>query len=459
MSHLDPEALELLAQAPPAPLEGHLAACPACARQLEDARARRALLAGLQPYTLSDLAFRRVEARLREAVESGALQEPSWRWALRWGALPAALALGAALAVSWSRPVAAPPPAVVARAAAPASVARVEALTAVLASGDARVRRGEGPWRALTAGGEVEAGEALAASRVVLSAGPEVAWALELSGEASVGGTASLTLGLGQVRARVSGPRLDLQAGGLRVQATEAVFSVDQVAAEVVVEVAEGWVDLVDASSARRTLRAPARLRWAEGTAVSASPSLAPRGVEAPRLPLRPWAALDASGLPAGTRLSLDGAALGEAPFSALATEGRHRLGVAPPGGVARESWVALTGGTRLPLGGLPEVEPQGPEPDAAAVARAQVALRAALPRLAACYEQWLKANPQATAQVELHLTVAPSGKVQRAQVVGGGLPGASAECLVRTAKRLSLPALGAEVELQVPLRLTTQRE
>jgi hypothetical protein len=42
--------------------------------------------------------------------------------------------------------------------------------------------------------------------------------------------------------------------------------------------------------------------------------------------------------------------------------------------------------------------------------------------------------------------------------VVGGGLPAASADCLARSARKLVLPALGAEVELEVPLRLTTTR-
>jgi hypothetical protein len=337
---------------------------------------------------------------------------------------------------------------------APGAV-RVEALTVVQASGDARSRHADEAWRPLAADGVVAPGDAVSGRSVVLTPTAQVAWAFEVKGTATVGGAASLSLERGAVQARVTGTALDLVAGGLRVLATEALFSVSLVAAEVLVEVAEGSVELVDGASVRRTLRAPGRLRWTFGSSVTTAVASASRGVQAPWVPPRPWVLLDARGLPAGTHLSLDGVEVGEAPFSALVGSGRHRLGTAPPGEARSESWVELTGPFLATL--APPPEPEASQPDAATVARAQRAVRAALPRLAPCYEQWLKANPQASAAVELHLTVGPSGRVRSVRVVGDGLPRASAECLVRSAGRLALPAMGSEVELEVPLKLTTQ--
>src|SRR5262245_22327223 len=100
MSHLEPDDIEAAAQGTAFP---HLEGCAACREAVRDAKGRRALLKGLKPYTLSDVAFRRVEAKLAEQLEEGV---PSgWRWV--WWLLPAAAATAALVffALDVSRPV------------------------------------------------------------------------------------------------------------------------------------------------------------------------------------------------------------------------------------------------------------------------------------------------------------------------------------------------------------------
>jgi hypothetical protein len=106
----------------------------------------------------------------------------------------------------------------------------------------------------------------------------------------------------------------------------------------------------------------------------------------------------------------------------------------------------------------LPEPVHEAPPPDEAAVARVQAELQRQVPKLASCYEKWLKQNPNAAADVELRLLVSATGRVRRAQVLGRDLSAVSARCLERTALGLALPALGTEVELELPVRLTTGR-
>jgi hypothetical protein len=159
---------------------------------------------------------------------------------------------------------------------------------------------------------------------------------------------------------------------------------------------------------------------------------------------------LDASGLAVGAHLSLDGVPLGEAPLVTLVSGGRHRLTVAPPGEAVTESWVELSGRFVVPSGAAP---PEAVEPDAEALARINRELQRQRPKLQVCYEKWLKADPRATGEVELHLRVAASGRVKAADVTGAP-PGAPADCLVRAARALTLPALGGEVELELPLQL-----
>jgi hypothetical protein len=96
-------------------------------------------------------------------------------------------------------------------------------------------------------------------------------------------------------------------------------------------------------------------------------------------------------------------------------------------------------------------------DPDASALARIQDELKRQRPRLAACYEKWLKANPSALdADIELHLVVSAKGQVKEATLEGAAMSASSAECLLQTARALTLPGLGNEVELALPLHLTT---
>ncbi len=458
MSHLSPETLEALARQPGSgttEAQAHLGACPSCRSAVRDAAARQVLLGGLTRYTLSDMAFRRVEARLMEAVEDGAgASSFPWRWLAPVAVALVVVALGVRFRPGVEGSLTRRPPQV---ARVGLERAQVEPLTVLGASSDARVRAAEAAWRSLSPGQVVSPGELLEGHLVRLAPAAEVAWTFEVSGTLGVGDGASARLADGSLTARVARTKADVAVAGLHVLASEALFSLTRTAAEVLVEVAEGTVELVDSSLERREVKAPQRLRLADGAPLSAAVVEPPRGVGLSLAPPKPWVRFDASSLPPGTRITLDGALLGEAPLSALVASGRHRLGVASPGEALRESWVELMGPFTVKVPSpSPPLEPS--VPDAVAVERIQAELQRQRPKLAACYEKWLKANPTASGEVELQLIVSPKGRVTQAKVTGELSDDGPAECLVRTAKGLSLPALGVEVELQVPLKLTTQR-
>ena len=82
--------------------------------------------------------------------------------------------------------------------------------------------------------------------------------------------------------------------------------------------------------------------------------------------------------------------------------------------------------------------------------------MRRQTPKLRSCYEKWLKANPNASGQVDLVLVVNAKGVVKRADVKGQPISAESATCLKTIAKSLVLSPLGSEQELEVPLVLTT---
>jgi hypothetical protein len=412
------------------------------------------MFAGLKPYTLSDMAFRRVEARLMEEVEHG-LPSGSPGWLRAWWLVPLAAGL---VAVAWvaARVPSLPP---VQFTVAPRS-AHVEPLTVLRASGDARARHSTLAWKALTAGDVVAADDAVFGSTVRLAPASGVHWAFEVSGAASIGGASTLSLGAGELKASVSGLEADVLVGSLDVISSEGVFSVNRAAAETVVDVAAGQVEILESSTAvRRTVKAPARLRLADGSPLSSAQVLPEQPVVLAATPPMPWVRFDTSSLPAGTQISLDGATLGDSPFAMLVGAGRHRLGLGAAGKPVRESWVELTGERYVPtLSVEPRTPTEAPPPDDAAIARVRDELVRNRPKLAACYEKWLKANPAATADVELHLVVNAAGRVKSASVDGASMSGSSAECLVRTAKGLQLPGVGSEVEFALPLHLTTRQ-
>lgn len=454
MMHLDPEVIEQAAAGTPSgEVATHLSTCEDCRGHVKRAKARQRLLSGMKPYTLSDMAFRRVEARLDEAVAAGEASPSSWRWLWLLGGLTAVAAV-AFLVVSTGQTgtdvVKLPSQQQVASARAP-----FHPLTVLKVAPGAQLRRGDEPWRAVNVGDVAIVGDALSANALTLAAAEDVAWALAVEGSLSLGGAASLTLGAGQVVAKVGSP-IEVLASSRRMIATSALFTVSRTGAEVVLAVAEGQVEVVDSlTGERRTVKAPQALRWSDGSSLSESRDEALAAMAGPAVPQKPWVRFDASSLAAGTLVSLDGVQLGAAPFIELVTAGKRRLGLTPPGGTMTESWADLIGGTPFTATyETPMVEREGPEPDAEALGRVMAALKAQRPKLASCYEKWLKANPAAEGEVVLELVVGAQGRVKKARVESGTISPASSECLVTTAKSLVLPPLGTEATLQIPLLL-----
>ena len=450
MKHLEPEAIEVAARG--SEPVAHLASCAECRDHVRRAKGRQRLLAGMKPYTLSDMAFRRVGARLEEAVAAGEASPSAWRW---WwwagGALAAVMLAFVVVTHEGSLPgVVKLPRPQVASATAP-----FHPLTVLRASPEAQSHDGDLEWHPLTVGDVAPAGSAVSAQALLLAAEAEVAWAISAQGSLSLGGPASITLGAGEVVARVGSP-IEVLADSRRMLSADALFSVTRAGAEVVLVVTEGQVEVVDSvSGERRLVKSPSALRWSDGSSLEDGREEALRSLVAPVIPSKPWVRFDARGLGEKTVVSLDGVRLGAAPFIELVTAGRRRLGLTPPGGVQRESWAELVGGQPFTAKlETPAVETDGPEPDAEALGRVMAALKAQRPKLASCYEKWLKANPNAQGEVVLELVVGAQGRVKKASVESGTISAASSECLVTTAKSLVLPPLGTDATLQVPLLL-----
>ncbi len=132
MSHLSDERVDFVARGEEADGEGaHVEACGECRARVADARGRQKLLAGLAPYTLSEVGFGRVEAKLLAAVDEG---EAAPRFPLAW--LFAPLLLATVALVVWApwpapRPSA---PVVIAPVARPAPLAVAPVPLTVLAN-------------------------------------------------------------------------------------------------------------------------------------------------------------------------------------------------------------------------------------------------------------------------------------------------------------------------------------
>lgn len=452
MKHLTPEVLEQAASvAPEGEVAVHLASCAPCREKARDVKGRQRLLMGLTHYTLSAQGFSRVEARLDEAVEMGQTHPPS-SW-VPWFVF--SVAVGACVFALMSSVSAPMRPAPVFNAVHVLEQAAPFATLTVLAADKAQVRHlDSADWRTLHVGDLARAGDALSVESVVLAPASEVTWAVRATGSFSLGGTATVTLGAGQVTAHVESA-FEVLASSRRVVAAEALFSVSRVGAEVVVAVAQGQVDVIDTITAeRRRIEAPSALRWSDGSSLKDG-----RDENLPQLlmeaiPARPWVRLDASSLPVGTVISLDGIPLGTAPFVDMVTHGRRRLGITVPGGMKRESWVNLVGvQVYTPRVEQPVVD-EGPGLAPESLSAVMAELQRQRPKLAACYEKWLKANPNAQGQVLLEMLVSAQGEVKEASIESGTVSAASAECLVTTVKSLVLPQIGIEATLQVPLVL-----
>jgi len=429
----------------------HLLDCADCRSAVRDAKGRQALLRGLTPYTLSDMAFRRVEARLMEQVDQG-LPSPWPAW-LKVG-LPVALVAGALVLVTGrSPPVTQVPEPVAVAVEAPRAF---RPMTVTFAAADSTHRRDDEAWQPLAAGAVVTSGTALSSSRLVLTTTDGPALVLEVDGAVAVGGQAMVALGAGTVSVAAQG-EAEVLVFARRVRAVDAVFRVERTAAELILDVSRGEVTVLDDGKAqRRVVKAPARVRWADGTALEGAVAEPAASWAAPTAPQGPFAWLDLTGLPMGTALSVDGASYGQTPFSALLEAGRRRLTLTPPNQPTQERFVDLVGGQPFLVAVAPtEKDLEAPAPDARALARVMEDLRRQTPKLRACYEKWLKANPTAAGQVDLLLTVNARGKVTRASVRGDAISPQSAACLKTTAKSLVLSPLGSEQQLEVPLVLT----
>ncbi len=457
MSHLPSERIEELASSQGA--DAHLAGCAECRKAVGSARARRMLLTGLKDVTLTEAAFRRVEARLSSEV-----QAPVSAWGLVWSQLRVSWLLAAALVglvVLWVVPSSTPAvvlQAPVTKAIEPKVIVRPDnsaQWTAMLVEGIVR-RNGS----ALAAGEVVQKSDRLDArmGRVVLAqVGAEVQ--LELIGVAKVGGTAMLSLEEGTLAVEAR-PEVWVEAGGAWVVGSDAAFVVSRAAAEVMVEVLRGNARVGSDGELRDSVALVAPQRLKLGLPIKPPFSQVDRAAEPypfSTLPKQPWARLDVTDLPTGSTFDVDGRHLGT-PTSLMLTEGRHRVMAQVPGQGSKETWVQLVSGRNTLLKLPPRnlgLQKDEPAPSQDAIAELQNALKDQRPKLRACYEKWLKGNPVAMGDVTLTLSVSANGKVLGARVDDATIPAESVDCLVRTGLRLVLPPLGSEQEIEVPLSFT----
>lgn len=454
MKHLAAEKLEELAQSQAS--EPHLDSCAECRQALVAARGRRRLLKGMKDLTLTEAAFRRVEAKLTSEAPA-----PSSAWGLVFAQLRSNWAVGLAL-VALALLVIVPQvlegrKTVTAPVEVAAPVVKEEAAqvwAAVLVEGVVH-RNGA----ALAAGDVVGKADLLDArmGRVVLAqVGRDVRF--ELIGLAKFGGPA-VSLEEGSLAVEAVAAVL-VEAAGAWVGGSEVAFVVTRAAAEVIVDVLRGQAQVGSDSQLQDSVmvRAPRRLTLP----LPVKPPFAvtdavPAPYPFPTVPKQPWARLDLNDLPTGASFDVDGHH-GGGPTTLMLTEGRHRVLVHVPGQGTRESWVQLVSGSEHHLKVPPRSigqQKDEPPPSEEAIAELQRALKDQRPKLRACYEKWLKANPVASGEVLLTLSVSKNGRVLGARVDDATVPRESVECLVRTGKRLVLPPLGSEQEIEVPLSFT----
>jgi hypothetical protein len=245
-----------------------------------------------------------------------------------------------------------------------------------------------------------------------------------------------------------------IHCDGTFVGGTDAAFLVSRAGAEVLVEVMRGEVKVAGEAQLHDalTLKAPVQAHLRQGRLVG-NVSRPNDSAKVPVLPKKPHQRLDFD-FPAGTQLELDGGKLGAAPMSVLWTQGKHHWRAFVPGQPVREGWLELIGDRPYTLR-APD-EPKDVEPDETVIAELNRSLKAQTPKLAACYEKWLKANPGAQGEIELTLTLAATGKVTRVLVDPheSGMSQDAIDCLVRNGKALVLPKVGSQQDVALPLRL-----
>jgi len=451
MSHIEAEKLEELAKSGGS--DEHVAGCAECQASLKAAKARVRMLKELRPYTLGDIAFSRVEARLMEEVG-----KPR---GFNWVRLGLGFALAASVAaVAWTLAPKAPAPSPIVerpKVVAPKVVEPLRVLTP-----DLTAVRIEGGAKHSATNKPVVAGEMLAADDRVESAGK-----LTLSGERlMLEGKGVLTLGHGltadlddSFAAQVEPGESTalLHCAGTFVGGVDAAFLVTRAGGEVVVEVMRGEVKVSSEAQLgdATTLKAPASAHMRQGRLVGAI-SRPAESTRLTQLPKRPWSKLDFD-FPAGTQLELDGGKVGVAPLSMMWTEGKHKWRAIGPGHAVHEGTLELISGSPFTVRSPPEVTADV-EPDEATIADLNRALKAQTPKLRACYEKWLKANAGAQGEVELNLSLAATGKVVKVAVDAHdtGMSKDALDCLTRNAKALVLPKVGSPQEVALPLILTT---
>jgi hypothetical protein len=417
VSHLTPEELETAQDSAP-----HLAECEKCREAVRLARGRQKLLKGMRPYTLSDIAFSRVDARLQEQIREARPRGLRWLWA--FGLVGAAAAF-AGFVLMQARPV----------------PSAFEPMTVAFAEGDTSLKAGDVLGRGTQVGAEQ-------ASVTLATADGE---ALRLSGGATFqlgARDAAVAFDTGRlVVDAVRGGPWRVRVGEHFVEASDALMRVSPNA----VDVSRGSVRVFDEVvwSRGKTVNAPAHLDLATGTV---SPLVDELSVS-PKAVKPPWAKLSL-GLKADD-VELDGKKLGRSPLSTLTNPGKHHISAA-----GREADIDLTtSGSGIvelpekPIAAGPAV-PKGPhvEADPEAIAKA---IKAQLPKLRVCHEKWLKVDATARGKVEMALTVSPKGKVTKTTFTAAeGVPPAIDDCLARAARTLVLPQSSEEVELELPVLL-----
>ncbi|MBL8949944.1 MAG: AgmX/PglI C-terminal domain-containing protein [Myxococcaceae bacterium] len=432
-AHLTDEQLEAPGEAP------HLAECAECRSKVARARARQKLLGGMKPYTLSGVAFSRVEAKLLEHAREN---PPGPVWGLgRIFALGAFAAVAVLFAVTTVVPLFAPTPQPV------VAVPPFEPMTVVFASGQVSVKAGDSLGRDAVLDG--------AQGTVVLSTGDGLALRLQ-GGAKLVLGTPTETVRVERgrllVESRHRGPWV-VRVGNHWLRTADTTFEV----APESLELYRGGAVLADnaAFENARQLNGPLQVDLTTG-----KESPLERAAPAFKVgPLQPGKRLEVT--LAASEVEIDGVGYGPSPLSLMTLVSRHKVR-AKVGEQWREGELDLatsgTGVVELPeRAPVAPVQPVGPtiEADPAAIA---ASVKAQLPKLRVCHEKWLKVNEAARGKVLMTLTVSPKGKVTRAKFSADeGVPEAVNECLGRAVRGLTLPKSSEEVELEVPVLLGAQ--
>lgn len=432
--HLTDEQVEAPGDSP------HLASCAQCQKAVARAAARRKLLGGVKPYTLADVAFSRVEAKLMEHVRDN---PPGPRWSFgRIFAIAALAAIVMMFAVSTVRPLLGN------KAEIP--IAAFEPMTVIHASGGVAAKAGD----VLNKDASLDAEK----GQVVLATSDGMALRLA--------GGARFVLGANDATVRLASGTLTVDGHSrgpwVVANATHWVKVVDatfDIAADQL-RLYRGSVVLADnaAFDNPRHVIAPAVFRFGDGATLSLGG--AKSGLR--DTPPPPWAKLELA--LAASEVELDGQRVGSSPLSLMTTPGKHHLR-ALVGEAWRDGDIELGAGSTGGAIDFPEKQnivppaavPTGPvvEADPEAIA---AAVKSQLPKLRVCHEKWLKVNESARGKVLMSVTVSPKGRVTKAAFTADeGVPATVNECLGRAVRAMTLPKSSEEVELEIPVLLGAQ--